>query len=257
MRLAIKPDRGFTLVELLVVMAVIGILAALLLPALSAAKDKAKRTTCLNNVRQINLGIRMYCDDSSDVSPVTKNPSARMASVAYKELMKSYLGLRGRSSPQDRIFACPADTFYYDMIKDSRGFYNIWITVFQGQHEQQHRYDYSSYWFNGFNFHTNDNPQMASWLGISGRKMASIRDPAKTVMVAESPAFIPYSWHEPRKPIRLPSEEAPMFLDAKNVVGFVDGHANYIKIYYEEVPGNLFAVFNDPPAGYDYKWSGD
>ena len=48
-----------------------------------------------------------------------------------------------------------------------------------------------------------------------------------------------------------------MFLDAKDVVGFVDGHASYIKMYYAEVPGNLFSVFYDPPAGYDYKWSGD
>jgi prepilin-type N-terminal cleavage/methylation domain-containing protein len=256
MKTTIKPDKAFTLVELLVVIAVIGILAALLFPALSAAKGNAKRTTCLNNVGQINLGIRMYCDDSSDVSPVTAKPSERMPSLAYKQLMKSYVGLKGRSSPQDRIFACPADTFYYDMIKDSRGFYNLWTNVFQGQHEQR-RYDYSSYWFNGFNFHTNDNPQMASWLGIAGRKIASIKDPAETVLAAESPAFIPYSWHEPRKPMPIPPGASPMFLDAKDMVGFVDGHVSFIKMYYEEVPGNLFAVFCDPPAGYDYKWRGD
>ena len=75
MKPTIKFNRAFTLVELLVVIAIIGILAALLLPVLSAAKDKAKRTTCMNNLRQINLGIRMYSDDSSDVSPVTKQPS--------------------------------------------------------------------------------------------------------------------------------------------------------------------------------------
>ncbi len=242
-----KSYMAFTLRELLVVMAIIGILAALVLPALSAAKSKGKQTVCLSNLRQINLGIHMYCDDSSDVSPATKQTSA---SLAYKELVKSYLGLRGHSSAQDRVFACPADTYYYDQIKDSRGFYNPWTRVSHGQHEQG-RWDYSSYWFNGFNFHTNDNPELASWLGISGRKLASIKDPAKTILVAEAPAFYPYSWHHP-----IPGE-GPMFNDAQDVVSFVDGHASYIKIYWPEVPGNLFACFSDPPAEYNYKWSGD
>lgn len=245
-----KSYRAFTVLELVVVIAIIGILAALVLPALSAAKSKVKQTACLGNLRQINLGIRLYCDDSSDVSPVTKTPSVHMPSLAYKELMKSYVALKGRSSPQDRIFACPADTYYYDQIKDSRGFYNIWIRVPHGQHEQR-RFDYSSYWFNGFNFHTNDNPELAAWLGIAGRKMASIKDPAKTILVAEAPAFYPYSWHDPSL------GEGHMFNDAQDVVSFVDGHASYIKIYWPEVPGNLLACFSDPPAHYDYKWSGD
>ena len=55
-----KPARGFTLLELLVVIAIIAILAALLLPVLGAAKDRARLITCTSNLRQINLGIRMY-----------------------------------------------------------------------------------------------------------------------------------------------------------------------------------------------------
>jgi len=92
---------AFTLVELLVVIAVIGILAALLLPTLARSKERAKRIQCLNNLRQVNLSLRLYADSNNEKFPQVT--SGRWAwDVPWK--VADFMVESGASQ---RVFYCP------------------------------------------------------------------------------------------------------------------------------------------------------
>ena len=118
---------AFTLIELVVVIAIIAILAALLLPALGRAKERAWVAQCLNNLRQIGVGLKLYVDEHADTLPVHANMPYAVPPPPGRQVYAANLGGRNGNpvyeniakatnrplynyvNPASAVFRCPAE----------------------------------------------------------------------------------------------------------------------------------------------------
>ncbi|NOS72312.1 MAG: DUF1559 domain-containing protein [Verrucomicrobia bacterium] len=102
---------GFTLIELLVVIAIIAVLAALLLPALSRAKESARTTQCLNQMRQLGLAVRLYADDNDDTFPRSQHSAFANGQLPWERSIAPQLGSSTTTWTNllTGVYHCPSD----------------------------------------------------------------------------------------------------------------------------------------------------
>jgi prepilin-type N-terminal cleavage/methylation domain-containing protein len=135
LELTAKSRRGFTLIELLVVIAIIAILAAMLLPALASSKEKARRISCINNIRQLAVGTHLYSNDNNQWIPDASrnNPSAPTVDSYIGEVGPE-LGTFWTNQYGAKVIDCP--NFYPFITNRNHADAAVWLGYFyMGGHQ--------------------------------------------------------------------------------------------------------------------------
>lgn len=195
--------RGFTLIELLVVIAIIAILAAILFPVFARAREKARQSSCLSNLKQLGLGVLMYAQDYDEIYPPAIYANS-LGLFYWMEVVQPYV-------KNTQLFVCPSDragTMYSGCASSGCSNYVAHVRV-----------PGLGYAFNAY--YTN---YPSGYVGLAWREMGQVRRPAEVIMLLD---FICYysatTWSvDQSKTYRA------MHNEGLNVC-FADGHSKWRK----------------------------
>jgi prepilin-type N-terminal cleavage/methylation domain-containing protein/prepilin-type processing-associated H-X9-DG protein len=231
--------RGFTLIELLVVIAIIAILAAILFPVFSRAREKARQSTCLNNVKQVAMGMMMYAQDYDEIYPTAFMPDV-VGSIAWQTLIYPY-------TKSMQVTICPSHSFDYTAAWVSPNNLNEFgnpSTVFKVSYQLNIISTWNwTVWADGPGNH----------YGPGGRAMSQVQSSASTILFWEGCApdgatdshF--WGWNPTPSPCQVRIRHTGGLC-----VGYADGHAKWVR-YSQVTPENLSCV----PGSYTHPGAAD
>ncbi len=201
--------RGFTLIELLVVIAIIAILAAILFPVFARAREKARQSSCLSNLKQIMLGCLMYAQDYDEVINEIYRGGGPFGYVPWTAQIGPYV-------KNEQLFVCPSNKFNH-CTTAGRWAYVLW----------------HDYWPNSYGFNNWNGAAGTAWEGYvdtGGKSLGFIKRPSEVIHIGDGRGCYQYYW------------TTANFVDAFNAstsqtwkphngganFAFVDGHVKWL-----------------------------